>query len=523
MMKKYLLPISIFLGVIFNILFWEKIPGISFPIFVSLCLLGGYCLISASGGKPAKVNTLLIFVTLAFALMTIIRREPFTSFLNFAFTLFAMALLAGTYLSGAWIRFNLVEHVSSFFHFAGGMISLPWVQNEDQGKNGNLKVKNKRIAPILRGLALSLPIWLVFLGLLYSADLIFAERVDLILTNFDLDNLVELTARVILSLLAAYFFSGAVLFAAQRSGNFPARSDEKAIIPSFLGLTETSIILGGVILLMSSFVIIQFQYFFSGQANITLEGFTYAEYARRGFGELVGVAVLSILLLKGLSLVSRKDTPVRQRIFSLLTTGLVALVLVILVSAFQRLFLYESAYGFTRLRTYSHVLMIWLGIYMLAFLAMEIIKRQTLFINVSLAVIAGFSLTLSLLHVDRFIVDRNVIRSIEGEMFDAGYLSTLSSDAVPAMVEHFNNSDTPAELREGIGAALVCFQQAHFNQSLGERPWQSFHFSDKAAYKALENVQAELDAYRMKIEAWPMTATGPSGIKYPCEGFAEFD
>ena len=522
-MKKYLLPVSIFLGVIFNFLFWEKIPGISFPFFVSLCLFGGYGLIRASGGKPAKINILLVSVILAFACMTIIRREPLTGFLNIALTLFAMTLLAGTYLSGEWIRFNLIGHITSFFHLVGGMISLPWMQNESPDKNGNIWGKKKRIAPILRGIALSLPIWLVFLGLLYSADLIFAERVDLIVTNFDLENLVELTARLILTLLVAYFFSGAVLFAAQRSGSLPAKSEEKAVIPSFLGLTETGIILGGVILLLNSFVIIQFQYFFSGQANITFDGFTYAEYARRGFGELVGVAILSILLLKGLSLVTKKDELQRHRFFSALSAGLVALVLVILVSAFQRLFLYESAYGFTRLRTYAHVLMIWLGVYMLAFLAMEIVKRQTLFINVSLAVIAGFSLTLSLLQVDRFIVDRNVTRSIEGEPFDAGYLSSLSSDAVPAMVAHFDNSDTPAELREGVGAALVCFQQAPFNQSLADRPWQSFHFSDKAAVKALENVQAELDAYRVNDETWPITATGPIGIQYACEGFAEFD
>ena len=522
-MKKYLLPVSMILGVIFNILFWEKIPGISFPIFVGLCLLGGYGLISASGGKPAKINILLVSGILAFACMTIIRREPFTSFLNFALTLFAMTLLAGTYLSGEWIRFNFVGHITSFFHLVGGMISLPWMQNEDRGKNENFGGKKKRIAPILRGIALSLPIWLVFLGLLYSADLIFAERVDLILTNFDLDNLVELTARLILSLLIAYFFSGAVLFAAQRSGSLQTRLDEKAIIPPFLGLTETGIILCGVILLMSSFVIIQFQYFFSGHANITLEGFTYAEYARRGFGELVGVAIISTLLLKGLSLVTKKDELQRHRFFSALSAALIALVLVILVSAFQRLFLYESAYGFTRLRTYAHVLMIWLGVYMLAFLAMEIFKRQTLFINVTLAVVAGFSLTLSLLHVDRFIVDRNVSRSIEGEPFDAGYLSSLSSDAVPVMVAHFDNSAMPAELREGIGASLVCFQQTPFNQALGERPWQSFHFSDEAALAAMEKVQEELGVYRVNDETWPMIATGPSGIQYPCEGFAEFD
>ncbi|MBM3138319.1 MAG: DUF4173 domain-containing protein [Chloroflexi bacterium] len=522
-MKKYILPVSIILGIIFNILFWEKIPGVSFPFFVSLCLLGGYGLIRTTGKKPAKTTAFLFLINLTFAIMTIVRREPFTIFLNFALTLFAMTLMAGTYLSGSWIRFNLIDHISSFFHLAGGIISLPWMQNEETAGSGKKENKKRRIAPILRGIALSLPVWLVFLGLLYSADLIFAERVDLFLANFNLENLADLTIQMILSLLIAYFFSGAVLFAAQRSGSLPVNSQEKAFIPPLLGLTETGIILGGVILLMSSFVIIQFQYFFSGQANITFEGFTYSEYARRGFGELVGVAILSILLLKGLSLITRKDSPNRHKIFSALSAGLVALVLVVLVSAFQRLFLYETAYGFTRLRTYAHVLMIWLGVYMLAFLAMEIAKRQTLFINVSLAVIAGFSLTLSLLGVDRFIVKKNIERSVQGEAFDAGYLAGLSSDAIPLMVEYYSGKYLSTDLREGVGASLVCFQQESFNQTLGKRPWQSFHFSDRAAFTALEKVLPELNEYRVNKEIWPMTATGPSGIQYSCEGYTEFD
>jgi len=522
-MKKYLLPVSITLGVIFNILFWEKIPGISYPLFISLCLIGGYSLIRATGKKPGKTTVNLVLIILIFAIMTIIRREPFTSILNFALSLFALTLFAGTYLSGAWVRFNLIEHISSFSHLVGGVISLPWMQNTETSGSEEKVNKNRRFAPILRGLALSLPVWLVFLGLLYSADLIFAERVDLVLANFDLENLVELIAHLILTLLVAYFFSGAVLFASQRSSGVTARSDEKSVIPSFMGLTETSIILGGVILLMSSFVIIQFQYFFSGQANISLEGFTYAEYARRGFGELVGVAVLSVILLKGLSLITRKDSPNRHKIFTALSAGLVALVLVVLVSAFQRLFLYESAYGFTRLRTYAHVLMIWLGVYILAFLGMEVFKRQALFINVSLAIITGFSLTFSLIGVDRFIVDRNISRSVEGEPFDAGYLSSLSSDAVPPMVMHFTNPALSAELREGIGAGLVCFQQAPFNRSLGERPWQSFHFSDQAAKNALDSVSEELRQYSTDNDIWPVVITSPSGRWYSCKGFAEFD
>ncbi len=43
-------------------------------------------------------------------------------------------------------------------------------------------------------------------------------------------------------------------------------------------------------------MILQFTYLFGGTDNINVEGFTYSEYAVRGFFELVAVAVISLIL-----------------------------------------------------------------------------------------------------------------------------------------------------------------------------------------------------------------------------------
>jgi hypothetical protein len=50
--------------------------------------------------------------------------------------------------------------------------------------------------------------------------------------------------------------------------------------PFTLGMIESAMVLGGVNLMFGLFVVIQFAYFFGGQAN--LASMTYAEYARRG-------------------------------------------------------------------------------------------------------------------------------------------------------------------------------------------------------------------------------------------------
>jgi len=48
-------------------------------------------------------------------------------------------------------------------------------------------------------------------------------------------------------------------------------------------MTESTIIFASLIVLFGAFVLVQVRYFFGGGANISAEGYTYAEYARRGF------------------------------------------------------------------------------------------------------------------------------------------------------------------------------------------------------------------------------------------------
>ena len=466
-MKKYLIPAALLLGFSFDLLFWGKIPGISFFIFVLLSLTFGFFLIKTDHLNPAKASVLLIIPILFLSFMVFIRKEPFTSFLNISLTLFFMAALAMTYLGGQWLSFGLGDYLANFFHFVGGLVSLPLLENqskESHQEQSGFKAWLKNAQPVIRGVLLAIPVLLLFTALFSSADLIFAKRVSSLFANLKLENLPEYLLRGVIILIIAYCFTGIILYAANRSKDLHLLGKEKPILPPFLGFTETTIVLGGVVLLFTAFVLVQFQYFFFGQANITQQGFTYSEYARRGFGELVAVALFSIALIKGLSGISKCDTEKKIKTFTGLTIGLVAMVLIILVSAFQRLYLYESAYGFSRSRAYAHGFIIWLGVLLLAVVIMEIIHHQRAFANIALAVLFGFSVSLNLLNVDKFIVQSNINRSIQGEMLDTTYLSTLSTDAIPELVADFSSKSLSPKIHEGLGAALVCLQEKMKNQ-----------------------------------------------------------
>jgi hypothetical protein len=288
-------------------------------------------------------------------------------------------------------------------------------------------------------------------------------------------------------------------------------------------MTEAAILLGGVILLFGVFVAMQFRYFFSGQANITLDGFTYAEYARRGFGELLSVAFLSVLMQQAISLITRRETVQERRAFTAFSLTIIALVLVILVSAFQRLTLYETAYGFTRMRTYPHVFMLWLGVLLVAVAVMEVLSRRRWFVNAAILAAMGFGATLGIMNVDRLIVQRNLRNAAAGMPLDVGYLATLSDDAVPPLAEAFTDAALPADVREGMGAALVCYRDAAATDDLQARPWPSYHISVARAQSALRAVSMQLASYRINTENWPAVVTAPSGKEYSCQSVTGMD
>jgi hypothetical protein len=279
-------------------------------------------------------------------------------------------------------------------------------------------------------------------------------------------------------------------------------------------------VLGSVALLFASFVVIQFQYFFGGQANIHIDGYTYSEYARKGFGELVAVAFFSLLLILGFGAITKRDSETQRKSFSSLSVGIVVLVLVMLFSAYKRLVLYETAYGFSELRTYTHVFMIWLGLLLVATVALEIMRRERMFAIAALIASIGFAATLPVLNVDAFIVKQNVQRTVSGEELDISYFMQLSPDAIPPLVAAFRSDGLPDPVHDALGAALACIRYQD-NDPNPDTDWRAYHVSRWAQISLLKSIGSELKGYELDVQAYPVTVTSPKGTVYTC-GYNNF-
>ena len=517
--------IVILLGWVFDFLFWEKPFGVNFVIYVTLVLATGIFLLRLDGLRLTRRSSLLLFPIAFLAALTFFRLEPMTVFLSVATTVFLMGVFALTYLGGRWMHYGLLDYAFGYLRLFGSMIARPLgfaaEVKRDQPESG---VKRKsQFWPILRGIVIALPVVAIFASILASADVVFARRLDDFIELFNIEDLPEYIFRLVYILIFAYALAGTYLHAAHSADE--KLSEDKPIVPAFLGFTESAIVLGSVIILFAAFVIVQFQYFFGGQVNISFTGYTYSEYARRGFGELITVAFFSLLMLLGLGAVTRRETETQRLIFSGFGVGLVLLVIVMLFSAFQRLVLYETAYGFSRARTYTHVFMIWLALLLVAVVVLEILRRERAAAFAMLLASFGFVISLGLLNVDGFIVRQNIEREFENqagfaygrEELDNQYFIELSDDAVPSLAEAFLDTSMPDPVREKIGAALVCKK---YNRDITDPlPWQAFHLSRFNADRAFERIETGLAEYQLTTTRYPFQVKTPGGEEYYCSEY----
>jgi hypothetical protein len=476
---KLAIWISLFSGWCFDYLFFNTRPGLNFFLFTILALAGGLALVYREKVRIHKLSGVLIALILVFSALFVVRNEPLTNFANLSATLTLLVVLSLTVESGLWPKFGFIDFIFHPLRLIPGIFQGGFYVFTQSGASKTIPEdaaaqprKLVRFWPVIRGLLLAFPVIFLFTLLLTSADPIFSKELNAI---FNLDRWGEYALRGILILVIAYLLAGVYHFSVAHRNDIKLIGLDKPVVSPFLGMTETTIILGSINILFILFVAVQFRYFFGGQANIQVDGFTYAEYAQRGFNELVAVAFLSMLIYSGLCTISRRNLAMTRKLFSTLGAAMFVLVAVILVSAYQRLLLYEGAYGFSRLRTYTHIFIIWMGILLFGLIVLEATNQQRAFAMALLVISLGYALTLNLVNVDGFIAASNIARAENGAALDTDYLYQLSDDAMPAMFASFQSTANPA-LRSQLGKALACWLSDRLDDK-SPQSWVSYNIS----------------------------------------------
>ncbi len=314
----------------------------------------------------------------------------------------------------------------------------PWPTRPDIGGGAGWR----RTAAVARGLAIATPLVVVFGALFMSADAVFAELVlNIVRLDFD-----RIASHLLLFSISAWLATGYLrgfltgtelppLRVLWRDGALQAFVSRRPT----LSITEVATALAAIAVLFLLFVIVQFRYLFGSDVLVQVTpDLTYAEYARRGFFELVFAVVLVVPVLLAADWLLDRRTGRDAVVFRCLAGVQIGLVLAIAASALQRLRLYHASYGLTEARFYAMVLLLWIGA-MLFWLAATVLRsRRDSFAFGALASGLATVALLFMINPDSIIARTNVARMTSADAavrFDVAYASSLSADAVPVLID----------------------------------------------------------------------------------------
>lgn len=459
------------------------------PWTVNLALwtaaLAAVALLAAGRGDvPLRPGALFAFLPAVAAAAALAWRDS-----NTLYGLDFVALLAGL----AW----------SFHYLRGGAVATATIEDcarAGLGSAGNAAMgapilvlsdvpwgelaRPERYAParqVAIGVVLAVPAVAIFGSLLAGADPVFASVTrEFIRVDFT-TVMGHMLVAACWAWLVAGWLRGALLVRGEDAG---------AALPEGgrLGIVAVGTAVGTVALLFLLFVVIQVRYLFGGAAIVQqTTGLTYAEYARQGFFQLVWVTGLSVPLLLAADWLLDQHREADRRHFRLLAGLVLALLGVIVISALRRMSVYVAEFGYTELRTYATVFMLWLGLVLAWFGATVLRGRRERFAFGMLA--SGFVVLvlLSVANPDRRIAEANLARLAAGVPFDARYAGwELSADGAPALL---------AGLDE-----LSCEDRAHVSKALlarwgkpRESDWRTWNRADAQARRLVKARREELN------------------------------
>lgn len=279
------------------------------------------------------------------------------------------------------------------------------------------KAHGRRLLPGLLGAACSLVLLLFLIPILASADALFAAATAE-LRQFIQDHFTTAVWKLIWGLVLTPFLFG-LLYSLRHPAPLKASPTEKH--PDADALVFTCI-LAALDALYLLFLAVQSAGLFGGADYLAQRGISYAEWARSGFFQMVGVTIVNLTAIMAALALSRREGRLWTAL-RLLAALLTLESLVLLVSAAWRMTLYVSVYGLSFKRCMTYWGMVMMALFLLA-AARKIQKPDFSFCRLAFPLLLAGWLAVNCVPIDYLVAKDQVDRYLSGESasIDAEYL-----------------------------------------------------------------------------------------------------
>lgn len=460
---------AIILGFAFDKFIFMGTFGVSYTIFTAMII---FIFIYKYRSNIKKVKPLGIFLLgtgFILSLNYAIHSNMILDFLNIIAVpmLITAAFILIRYENIEWASIRFVFSVlNRVFSSTFENIFKPFLFAKSIKKKRERGKLNPQTKSILIGLAVSMPLLIIILPLLSSADSVFGYYISNLGTQFtkiSIGNTVWNIIRIVI--FSSYLFGFLWSFHYSYSKDTKPGKINGKLEP--ITVLTVLIIINLVYLL---FTIVQFSYLYGGETSLP-NGFTYAEYARRGFFELVLVTVINFTILIITTIYTKKENKL-SGILNAAYTLLIVFTLNMLYSAHYKMSLYESAFGYTYLRIFVHLFLVLLFILFLIALTGIWVKKLPV---ARLSIIAALLMYIfvNFVNVDSIIVRKNIERYYKTGKIDVHYLASLSYDVVPQVIEFAKDSN----INSSISKSLVDYTENKKKFLNKTTKWYEFNYS----------------------------------------------
>ena len=491
------------LGVLADMLLRDGPIGIGIALWM-LVFAGTTTVLVWRRGELTREQGLLLTAAVFFASGIAWRDADDLQFFDFAATLAILLVLGGT------LRMPNAVHV-----FASRVRDLVWasLKGVADGAIGVFALvfrdaafhqafpttRRSNTMRLVRAAAVTIPLLLIFGTLFRSADPVFDKLLRL--PSFDVElALSHVFLAGFFAWIVAGWFRGAIVAEDAR----PAAADG---FPITLSSLELTVVLGALNVLFASFVAVQIGWLFGGEALVrSTTGLSLAEYARRGFFELVWVSVLLLPVMLGANAALPKGDAAAAARFRQLSVPLLGLLGAVMVSALGRMALYIRNYGLSTDRVDATAFMGWLAIVFALFALTVLRGRPTRFAGGMFVSGLGVLAALNVASPDAIVARVNIGRSSAPP--DLTYLAWRKGDAAPYVVQALltaplSKPGTAAytdEMKERCTAARYLLDSWASDKSA---TWTTWNWGQSVARRAVREHEASLQP--MACPAKPST------------------
>lgn len=283
------------------------------------------------------------------------------------------------------------------------------------------KVKlNDNTKKFLKALLIVVPVTLLVLWLLTSADMVFGNYFSNIFKVFDYIPNTNIIGRII-SILILFTYIGSVLIYSIN----PEKTETKRKKLDYYTIRLLLTVLNVIYIV---FDIIQIRSLLLHHVGNTI---TYAEYARQGFFQLMFISVINLIII--LLSKSTKETKYNK----IMSISMIFLTLIIISSSFIRMYLYESTYGYTILRLGVYIILI-TEVLLLIPTIIYIFNSKFKILRSYLYITIFVYTFINLFSIERIITENNIKRYYIKDDIDIEYLENYNYDNIPQLYELFN-------------------------------------------------------------------------------------